>query len=230
MAGKPRRARGPGEGEQSAKLPPGERAARAIASFLDAVVPPEARADGDLDGTPERVAEAWLGDLLSGYRDDPAAALAETMPSRGRDLVAVTNLDFHSMCPHHLLPSRGVAHVGYVPGERMVGFGQLARLVDVFAHRLTLEEDVARRVAEALMTHLGARGAACVLDAEQSCLTVRGERRPAARAHAQCFLGTLATEPALQRRFQALLPGPGALPQPARLRGGRAAAVRRARR
>ena len=135
------------------------------------------------------------------------------MPSTGRELVAVTGIDFHSVCPHHLLPSRGLAHVAYVPGGRVVGFGQLARLVDALAHRLVLEEDLARQVAEALMVHAGARGAACVLEAEQMCLSVRGERRPRARAHAQCFAGVMAEDGALARRFLAAVargtPAPG---------------------
>lgn len=182
--------------------------AAAVEALLDALPLPDGerrRTELDLAGTPRRVAEAWLGDLLDGYGTDPAAILAETMTSRGRDLVAVTGIDYHSMCPHHLLPSRGVAHVAYVPGRRVVGFGQIARLVDCFAHRLILEEEVARRVAEALVRHLGARGAAVILDAEQACLSVRGERRPRARAHAQCFLGVLAKDAALQRRFLALV-------------------------
>jgi GTP cyclohydrolase I len=109
------------------------------------------------------------------------------------------------MCPHHLLPSRGVAHVAYLPGARVVGFGQLARLVDCLAHRLVLEEDLARQVATALVEHLGARGAACVLDAEHLCLSVRGERRREARAHAQCFVGALEDDARLQDRFLALV-------------------------
>ena len=176
-----------------------------MARLLDAVVPGRDRASSDLVTTPQRVAEAWLQDLVDGYRVRPADVLAEAMPARGKDLVAVTGIDFHSMCPHHLLPSRGVAHVGYVPGGKVVGFGQLARLVDCFAHRLVLEEDLARQVAEALMVHLGARGAACVLDAEQTCLTIRGERRRDARAHAQCFRGTLLADDRLQRRFLSLV-------------------------
>ncbi|GEJ58279.1 hypothetical protein AMYX_30200 [Anaeromyxobacter diazotrophicus] len=189
-----------------------------MGAFLDAVLPAEVRADSDLDGTPARVAEAWLEDLVDGYRQDPAALLAGAMPARGRDLVAVTGIDYHSMCPHHLLPSRGVAHVAYLPGGRVIGFGQLARLVDCYAHRLVLQEDLARQVAEALVLHLGARGAACVLDAEQSCLTVRGERRRGARAHAQCFLGELADDARLQARFRSLVEGGarrrGASPRP----------------
>jgi GTP cyclohydrolase I len=175
-----------------------------VAGFLDALDLPESiRRGADLEKTPERVAEAWANDLLDGYRHDPAEILAEAMPSTGRELVAVTGIDFHSVCPHHLLPSRGLAHVAYVPGGRVVGFGQLARLVDALAHRLVLEEDLARQVAEALMVHAGARGAACVLEAEQMCLSVRGERRTRARAHAQFFAGVMAEDGALARRFLA---------------------------
>jgi GTP cyclohydrolase I len=185
-----------------------------VEAFLDALALPDGvRRGEDLAQTPRRVAEAWAEDLLDGYRLDPREILAEGVPATSRGLVAVTGIDYHSMCPHHLLPSRGVAHVAYLPGARVVGFGQLARLVDCFAHRLILEEDLARDVAEALVRELGARGAACVLDAEQFCLSVRGERRREARAHAECFVGEL-EEPRHQRRFLALVHAP------ARRRGG----------
>lgn len=179
--------------------------ASAAARFLDALkLPPGVRRGAELAATPERVAEAWLEDLVDGYRQDPVRILGEAIARDGEDLVAVTGIDYHSMCPHHLLPSRGVAHVAYVPGGRVVGFGQLARLVDCFAHRLVLQEELAADVALALMEHLGARGAACVLEAEQFCMTVRGERRREARAHAQCFLGRFARDEGLQRRFLSL--------------------------
>lgn len=184
-------------------------AARAISLFLDAMgLPPEVRRSEALSLTPQRVADAWLGDLLDGYGRDPAAILAGAMPSRERDLVAVTGIDFHSICPHHLLPSRGVAHVAYVPGKRVAGFGQIVQLVDALAHRFVLQEDLARGIADALMRHLGARGAACVLDAEQLCMTVRGGRRPHARAHTDAFVGALARDARLQRRFLRLIAAP----------------------
>jgi len=187
--------------------------ARSVGAFLDGLgLPAEVRRGADLDKTEERVAEAWANDLLDGYRHDPAEILAEAMPSSGRELVAVTGIDFHSICPHHLLPSRGLAHVAYVPGGRVVGFGQLARLVDALAHRLVLEEDLARQVAEALMVHAGARGAACVLEAEQMCLSVRGERRPRARAHAQFFTGVMAEDGPLSRRFLAAVASGASIP------------------
>ena len=202
------------------RRPDAALAADAIDRFLDALgLPPGTRGAEDLAGTPRRVAEAWLDDLVDGYGREPAGILAGAIPSAAKDLVAVTGIDFHSVCPHHLLPSRGLAHVAYVPGGRVVGFGQLARLVDALAHRLVLEEDLARQVAEALMVHAGARGAACVLEAEQMCLSVRGERRPRARAHAQCFAGVMAEDGALARRFLAAVAR--GTPAPARGRRGR---------
>ena len=201
---------------------------RATADFLDALgLPPEVRRGPDLAATPGRVAEAWREDLLDGYGRAPAAILRDAMPAPGRDLVVVSGIDFHSVCPHHLLPSRGLAHVAYVPGKKVVGFGQLARLVDALAHRLVLQEALARQVVEALVTHLGARGAACVLEAEQMCLSVRGERRPHARAHAEHFAGSLARDQALQRRFLAAGAGPTAEDPGG---AGRKATGRRARR
>jgi GTP cyclohydrolase I len=192
--------------ESSEPPPPDSRIVAAIEQFLDALgLPGEVRRGADLAETPRRVAYAWRDDLLDGYRMSPAAVLEESMPATGRGLVALTGIDYHSMCPHHLLPSRGVAHVAYIPGERVAGFGQLARLVDCFAHRLVLEEDLARSVADALVEHLGARGAACALDAEQTCLTVRGARRRQARAHAQAFAGSMARDRALQRQFLAAI-------------------------
>jgi GTP cyclohydrolase I len=186
------------------EAPPRE-AEEAIARFLDALLPASVRGAPDLRETPRRVAEAWAEDLLDGYARDPAEILAEAIPSAGRDLVAVTGIDYHSVCPHHLLPSRGVAHVAYVPGDKVVGFGQLVRLVDALAHRLVLEEDLAREIADALVRHLGARGAACLLDAEQLCMTVRGERRAGARAHAEAWAGVLAKDGGLRRRFLGLV-------------------------
>jgi GTP cyclohydrolase IA len=204
------------------RAPSPARAAAAVARFLDALgLPDDVRRSADLAGTPARVAEAWLGDLVDGYRREPAEVLAESMRSPARELVVLTGIEFHSMCPHHLLPSRGVAHVAYLPGGRLVGFGQLARLVDVLAHRLVLQEDLARGVAAALVEHLGARGAGCVLDAEHLCLSARGERQAGARAHAEAFAGALAREGAPRRRFlDAIARSAGRRPAVARRRGG----------
>lgn len=196
------------------RRPDAALAADAIDRFLDALgLPPGTRGAEDLAGTPRRVAEAWLDDLVDGYGREPAGILAGAIPSAAKDLVAVTGIDFHSVCPHHLLPSRGVAHVAYLPGGRVVGFGQIVKLVDALAHRLVLEEDLARQIADALVEHVGARGAACVLEAEQLCMTVRGERRVGARAHAEAWAGALAKDGPARRRFQSLVARAGPAPR-----------------
>ena len=120
--------------------------ASAVRDFLRAAGLP--LSDANLVDTPERVAEAWAEEFLDGYRSH-ARGGARARPSRrppdsSGELVVVTDLRFQSMCPHHLLPFEGRAHVAYVPGKRVVGFGRLSALVDCFAHRLILQEDLAR--------------------------------------------------------------------------------------
>lgn len=185
-------------------------AAEAVERFLESLVPAEVLRQADVKGTPRRVAEAFRDDLLDGYRCDPAAILRGAIPHRGNDLVAVTGIDFHAVCPHHLLPYRGTACIAYVPDGRVLGFGVMARLLDCFAHRLVIQEVLARQVADALVEHVGARGAACILDAEQMCLTVRGERRREARTHSQAFAGEMDGDPAWQRRVLRLAAGDAA--------------------
>ena len=158
-----------------------------------------------VEETAGRVTQAWLEDFLDGYRADPAKILADLHPTSSRELVIATGIDFHSMCPHHLLPYRGLAHVAYVPRDGVVGFGKLVELVDAFSHRLVLQEQIAEDVAGALVTHLGARGAACVLDAEQGCLTMRGPKRREARTVTRAFAGSLAKDKKAQASFLALI-------------------------
>ena len=154
--------------------------------------------------TPERVAAAWADEFLDGYARTPAEALADTypVPAGGRgELVVVSGIEFHSACPHHLLPYRGVAHLAYVPASRVVGFGRLSTLLDTLAHRLVLQEDLARQVAESLVRDLGALGAACAIRAEQSCLRDRGEEQRRATTYSESFAGVLATDAELRARF-----------------------------
>ncbi len=175
---------------------------RAVADFLSAagldVHSPE------LTETPARVAAAWASGFLDGYSRTASEALAETYPappgSRG-ELVVVTGLRFHSMCPHHLLPVEGRAHLAYVPGRRVVGFGRLATLLDTLAHRLVLQETLARNVAQALATELGSPGTACVLEAHQACLRVRGEEQSDAVTHCEAYTGRLRKDGPLRREF-----------------------------
>ncbi|MFO0597636.1 MAG: GTP cyclohydrolase I [Myxococcaceae bacterium] len=165
---------------------------RAVTDFLRAAGLP--LTDPNLRETPSRVTDAWADEFLAGYGRSAREVLADRFPvtaGSGRELVVVTDLHFRSMCPHHLLPWSGVAHVAYVPGHEVVGFGRLSALVDVFAHRLILQEELARQVAQALVTELGSRGAACLVRAEQSCFRLRGEGQRCAVTFSEAYEGVL---------------------------------------
>lgn len=164
------------------------RAARAVEEFLRAIGAP-VDSDPELRETGRRVAEAYAHELLAGYDADPRAILAESTSSTAQGMVLVTSIATATTCPHHLMPATGVAHVGYLPGARVVGLGQIARLVDCYAHRLILQEDLARSIARALVEHLGARAAGVVLDLAPACLTARGGRRSGARAITSAYEG-----------------------------------------
>ena len=165
----------------------------AIEALLEALaVPPSP----ELDGTPRRVARMWRDNLLGGYRDDPAELLAETIPA-GPDagVVTLTHLPLHGMCPHHLLPFVGVAHVAYAPGAHIVGLGAVEGLVRALSRRLVLQETLGAQIADALMVHLGALGAACAIEAQHLCLSLRGREPHRARVCTRVARGTLADRP-----------------------------------
>ncbi len=165
-------------------------AAEAIARFLVALGL-DPGSDPELAGTPARVAEAWANDLVDGYDVDVAALLErESSPAAGAGLVSVRDLAVSTICPHHLLPARGTGTVLYLPGARVAGVGTLARVLDAFAHRLTLQETITASVARALVQHLGARGAACTLSLSHDCLSSRGERKVAAVVDTIAWAGT----------------------------------------
>lgn len=157
---------------------------------------------GDLRHTADRVARLWSTEFLAGYAMDPAVILGDPVVGEADpDVVVVGGLRFHSMCPHHLLPYRGVAHVAYLPDGKLVGFGRLAELVDCFTKRLTLQERATNQIAEALCANLGARGAGCVIEAEQLCLALPGERHDASGVVTSAFVGDMRDRPDLKARL-----------------------------
>ena len=167
-------------------------AAKAVHAFLRALGRDPDR-DPELRDTPARVALAWAEELLDGYDVDIAGLLSSESaraPSGSPALIVVRGLSVATMCPHHLLPARGTAAVLYLPGALITGLGTLARLVDAFAHRLTLQETITSDVAGALVEHLGARGAACKLSLSHSCLASRGPRQDAAWVETIAFAGS----------------------------------------
>ena len=160
--------------------------------------------DPDLARTPERVTEVWQREFLAGYDMDPAQILGEpVLGEADPDVVVVGGLRFHAMCPHHLLPYRGVAHVAYLPAGKLVGFGRLADLVECFTKRLTLQERATHQIAEALWHGLSARGAGCVIEAEQLCLALPGERHDQSGVVTSAFVGEMRERPDLKARLLA---------------------------
>jgi len=181
-------------------------AARAIEAFLTALGHPPS-SDPELRETGRLVARAYHEELLAGYRMDPAEVLRDTLSTTSSGLVIVRDISVTCICPHHLLPASGVIHVGYYPNERIVGLGALARLARGFAARLILQETLCEQIAEALVRHLGARGAGCVAQLEPACLTTRGERAAHASVITTATSGVLRKDAALRSEFFAVLSG-----------------------
>jgi len=151
--------------------------------------------------TASRVRELWQRRLLGGYDMDPAEALGDGFDDDRTDMVVIRGIAVHGVCPHHLVPFRGVAHVAYLPGGRLHGFGRIARLVDAIGHRFTYQEWMTRDIADALLRHGHARGAACIVEAEQLCLLLGEDRRGDERVVTQAFAGEFETREHLRSEF-----------------------------
>jgi GTP cyclohydrolase I len=155
----------------------------------------------DLVGTPQRVARLWTELVLSGYEVDPAKLLGDPVLEDGdTELVVVRDIPCHGMCPHHLMPWVGQATVAYLPQDKIVGFGRLGELIHCFTRRLTLQERACNDVVDALMTHLDARGAACVITGQHNCLNVPDDKH-GARVVTASYRGELKTRPDLQAQL-----------------------------
>jgi GTP cyclohydrolase I len=178
---------------------------RAITDLLQACgISPDGAHTGK---TARRVRELWEHRLLGGYALDPAEVLGPGFADPREDMVVVRGIAVHGVCPHHLVPFRGVAHVAYVPGGRLHGFGRIARLVDAIGHRLTYQEWMTRDIADALLTHGRARGAACVIEAEQLCLLLGEDRRGDERVYTQAFAGCFNDDAQVRAEFMRAIGG-----------------------
>ena len=151
--------------------------------------------------TAERVRELWQKRLLGGYAVSPKDALGEGFSDVRDDMIVVRGIAVHGVCPHHLVPFRGVAHVAYVPGGRLHGFGRIGRMVDAIGHRFTYQEWMTRDIAEALVTHGKAKGAACIVEAEQLCLLLGEDRRGDERVVTQAFTGCFKDSDQMRNEF-----------------------------
>jgi GTP cyclohydrolase I len=161
--------------------------------------------EGLLD-TPARVARAYE-EFFSGYDQDPKAILARTFSEvEGYDeMIVMNDIRFESHCEHHMVPIIGKAHVGYLPNKRVVGISKLARLVDVYAHRLQVQEKMTVQIADTLQEILQPKGVAVVIEAAHQCMTTRGVHKPGVGLVTSRMVGAFRDDPSTRREFLAVL-------------------------
>ena len=149
------------------------------------------------------MAEAFV-ELLT-----PRPFNATTFPNdEGYDeLVVARDIPFHSLCEHHLLPFHGVAHIGYLPGDRIIGLSKLGRVVDLYARRMQVQERLTTQVARWLGEELQPRGVGVVIEAEHLCMSLRGVQKPGARTITSALHGVVRDDPRTRQEFLALTGG-----------------------
>lgn len=133
--------------------------------------------DPNLKETGTRVAKSLKNDILKGYWIHPSDVLGTWFPSDNDQIVILKNIEMHSTCSHHLLPFVGMAHVAYIPNGRVVGLSKLARVVEIYARRLQLQEQLTDQVADALMKYLKPKGVMVVVEAKHMCMSCRGVQK-----------------------------------------------------
>lgn len=166
--------------------------------------------DPDREGlvdTPERVARS-LRHLTEGYELDATDAIGDALFEQEYDeMVLVKDIQFYSLCEHHLLPFFGVAHVAYQPNGRVVGLSKIPRVVDVYAHRLQLQERMTRQVAEGLERVTRPHGAAVVIEARHLCMEMRGVEKVGGQTVTSCMLGCFRDDARTRAEFLELIRG-----------------------
>jgi GTP cyclohydrolase I len=177
-------------------------AAEDAACSLLAALGADLGADGLLE-TPRRIARAYA-ELLT-----PMPFNATTFPNdEGYDeLVVVRDIPFQSLCMHHMLPFHGIAHVAYLPGERIIGLSKLGRVVDLFARDLQLQERLTTQVADWLDEHLGPRGVGVIIEAEHLCMSLRGVQKAGSRTVTSALRGSVKEDLRTRQEFLSLVSG-----------------------
>ena len=158
--------------------------------------------------TPKRVAKSYR-ELFQGYEVEPRDYLEKTFEEVGGydELVVLKDIRFVSFCEHHMLPVVGKAHVAYLPTDRVVGISKLARVVRGFARRLQIQEKMTSEIANAIQDVLRPHGVGVVIEAEHSCMTMRGVDVPGASLTTSCLLGTVREDPRTREEFLRLVRG-----------------------
>ena len=179
------------------------RIAAATAEILDAIGEDAGR-EG-LIATPERVGRAWA-ELTAGYHIDPVKLINDAIFEVDHDdMVIVRDIEFYSLCEHHLLPFAGRAHVAYIPRGKIVGLSKIPRIVDMYARRLQVQERMTRQIADFIDSVLAPHGVAVVLEGVHLCAVMRGVKKHEASMTTSSMLGTFRENPGARNEFQVLL-------------------------
>ena len=161
-----------------------------------------------LEGTPDRVSRA-LRELTDGYGVEPEEVIADAIFEQDYDeMVLVKDVTFYSLCEHHLLPFFGQVHIGYLPKGKVVGLSKIPRLIGVYAHRLQIQEQLTRQIAEALNRAVEPNGVGVVIEARHLCMEMRGVEMPGGRMITSCLLGAFRDDPRTRAEFLDLVRRP----------------------
>ena len=166
-----------------------------------------------LKGTPERVVRAYE-EFFAGYREDPVQLLATTFEETEAydEMIVLRDIRLESHCEHHIVPILGKVHIGYLPAGRVVGISKLARLVEVFAKRMQIQEALTAQVADTVQKVLKPRGVGVVIEAAHQCMTTRGIRKPGVSMVTSRMLGSFRTDQSTRREFLHMIGSPRSAP------------------
>lgn len=157
-----------------------------------------------LKETPDRIARMYE-EILGGEGGTARLPLSKTFHTDSAEMVLEKDIVFYSMCEHHMMPFFGKAHVAYIPDGEVVGLSKLARTVEVYAHRLQLQERLTAQIADALMTYVKCRGVMVMLEAEHMCMTMRGVKKPGSQTVTIAKRGAFKEQAGLEQTFFAML-------------------------
>ena len=158
-----------------------------------------------LRATPKRAAQAWEY-MTQGYNKDIKKIINNAIfESEDDEMIIVKDIELYSICEHHLLPFFGKCHVGYIPNGKIIGLSKVARVVDVFARRLQVQENLTRQIAEALMQYTQAKGVGVVIEAKHLCMMMRGVEKQNSIMKTSCMLGSFRKENSTRAEFLSLI-------------------------
>ena len=181
-----------------------EKIKKAVELLLEGIGEDKTR-EGLVD-TPERIARMYE-EICEGYSQNPSQILSKVFTVPDSEMVIEKDITFYSLCEHHMMPFFGKAHIAYLPKGKVVGISKLARTVEVYAKRLQVQERMGGQIADAIMENLSPEGVMVVLEAEHTCMTMRGVKKPGSKTVTVATRGAFAVNADLREQFYSLLRG-----------------------